>query len=93
MNLNKLQDKFLNLAPGSRIVNNTFFVEGWEPDVKETIEDGCSAWCTAGLYIVPAKVAGVWQFEDGELALTQQYQMVSGELTQGGKPRRSPRGG
>ena len=36
-------------------------------------------------YIVPAKVAGVWQFEDGELTLTQQYQMVSGELTQKGK--------
>ena len=84
-NLNKLQDKFLNLAPGSRIVNNTFFVEGWEPDVKETIEDNCSGWCTAGLYIVPAKVAGVWQVEDGELTLTQRYQMVSGELTQKGK--------
>ena len=84
-NLNKLQDKFLNLEPGSRIVNNTYFVEGREPDEKETIEDNCSAWCTAGLYIVPAKVAGVWQVEDGELALTQKYQMVSGELTQNGK--------
>ena len=84
-NLNKLQDKFLNLEPGSRIVNNTYFVEGWEPDEKETIENGCNAWCTAGLYIVPAKVAGVWQFEDGELALTQRYQMLTGELTQNGK--------
>ena len=53
--------------------------------MKETIEDDCSGWCTAGLYIVPAKVAGVWQFEDGELALTQKYQMVSGEITQHGK--------
>ena len=64
-NLNKLQEKFLNLEPGSRIVNNTFFVEGWEPDVKETIEGECTSWCTAGLYIVPAKVGGVWQFDGG----------------------------
>jgi precorrin-6B methylase 2 len=84
-NLNKLQDKFLALAPGSRIVNNTFFVEGWEPDVKETIENDCTSWCTAGLYIVPAKVGGVWQFDGGEVALTQQYQMLSVTMTQGGK--------
>ena len=85
-NLNKLQEKFLALEPGSRIVNNTFFVEGWEPDVKETIEDDCTSWCTAGLYIVPAKVGGVWQFDGGEVALTQQYQMLGVTVTQGGKP-------
>jgi Methyltransferase domain len=84
-NLNKLQEKFLALEPGSRIVNNTFFVEGWEPDVKETIEGECTSWCTAGLYIVPAKVAGVWQFDGGEVALTQQFQMLSVTMTQGGK--------
>jgi SAM-dependent methyltransferase len=85
-NLNKLQDKFLDLEPGSRIVNNTFFVDGWEPDEKETIEeDGCTSWCTAGLYIVPAKVAGVWQFEGSEVTLTQKYQMLSGEMTHNGK--------
>jgi hypothetical protein len=84
-NLNKLQEKFLNLAPGSRIVNNTFFVEGWEPDVQETIGGECTSWCTAGLYIVPAKVGGVWQFDGGEVSLTQQYQMLSVTLTQNGK--------
>ena len=84
-NLNKLQDKFLALEPGSRIVNNTFFVEGWEPDVKETITGECTSWCTAGLYIVPAKVQGVWQFDGGEIALTQQYQMLSVALTSDGK--------
>ena len=84
-NLNKLQEKFLNLEPGSRIVNNTFFVDGWEPDVKETIEGECTSWCTAGLYIVPAKVGGVWQFEGGEVSLTQQFQMLSVTLTQNGK--------
>jgi precorrin-6B methylase 2 len=84
-NLNKLQDKFLALPPGSRIVNNTFFVEGWEPDVQETIGGDCTSWCTAGLYIVPAQVGGVWQFDGGEVALTQQYQMLSVAMTQSGK--------
>ena len=84
-NLNKLQEKFLALEPGSRIVNNTFFVEGWVPDVQETITDDCTSWCTAGLYIVPAKVGGVWQFDGGEVALTQQYQMLSVTMTQSGK--------
>jgi precorrin-6B methylase 2 len=84
-NLNKLQEKFLALQPGSRIVNNTFFVEGWEPDVQETITDDCTSWCTAGLYIVPAKVGGVWQFDGGEVALTQQYQKLSVAMTQSGK--------
>jgi SAM-dependent methyltransferase len=85
-NLNKLQDKFLALPAGTRIVLNTFLVEGWEPDVQETIGDDCTSWCTAALYYVPAKVSGVWRFDGGEVALTQQYQIVSATLTSAGKP-------
>lgn len=84
-NLNKLQDKFLDLEPGSRIVNNSFFVQGWEPDEKETIEGDCNSWCTAGLYIVPAKVGGVWRSEGGEISLTQRYQMLTVTMTRGGE--------
>jgi hypothetical protein len=84
-NLNKLQDKFLDLAPGSRIVNNTFFVQGWEPDEKETIEGDCNSWCTAGLYIVPAQVGGVWRSEGGEISLTQRYQMLTVAMTRSGE--------
>jgi hypothetical protein len=83
-NLEKLQHKFLDLPPGSRIVNNTFFVPGWEPDEKETIEDDCESWCTAGLYIVPAKVRGVWRFDGGEISVTQSYQMLSVTTADGG---------
>jgi hypothetical protein len=84
-NLSKLQEKFLALPPGTRIVLNTFFVEGWEPDVQETIGGDCTSWCTAGLYYVPAKVSGVWRFDGGEVALTQQYQMLSATVTAAGK--------
>ena len=69
-NLEKLKDKLLALKPGSRIVMNTFTVEGWEADVTERLENNCESWCTALLHIVPAKVAGTWQFEGGELALS-----------------------
>src|ERR687897_3104263 len=37
VNMNKLAPKFLNLAPGSRIVGNTFGIDGWEPDVRVSL--------------------------------------------------------
>src|SRR5690606_23568542 len=59
---------------------------GWEPDVQETIDGDCTSWCAAGLYYVPAPVEGVWQFDGGEVAFTQQFQMVSATVNTGGKP-------
>jgi len=81
----KLQSKFLGLKPGSRIVGNTFGFQNWSPDQQETITTDCSSWCTALLWIVPAKVEGTWQGSQGELTLTQQYQMLTGTLTAGGR--------
>lgn len=78
-NMLQLRQKFLDLQPGSRIVSNTFGIEGWTPDETEVV-DGCSAWCTALLWIVPAKVGGAWSLGQGELVLKQDYQMVSGTL-------------
>ena len=78
-NMLQLRQKFLDLRPGSRIVSNTFGIEGWTPDQTVSLE-GCSAWCTALLWIVPAKVAGTWKLEQGDLNLTQDYQMISGTL-------------
>jgi precorrin-6B methylase 2 len=84
-NLEKLTPKFLDMKPGSRIVDNTFAIPGWEADVTEQLETDCTTWCTALLWIVPAKVQGTWRLADGELALQQQYQMISGTLeTTGG---------
>ena len=78
-NMLQLRPKFLDLQPGSRIVSNTFGIEGWTPD--ETVEiDGCSAWCTALLWIVPAKVGGAWRLEQRELLLNQNFQVVTGTL-------------
>jgi hypothetical protein len=84
-NLNKLRSKFLDMRPGSRIVINTFAFEGWEPDVTESIEgDSCTSWCSALVWIVPAKVNGTWRLPQGELAVKQTYQKIEGTLTSGG---------
>jgi precorrin-6B methylase 2 len=76
----KLRPKLLDLKPGTRIVSNSFTMEDWEADETETIEGDCSNWCTALLWIVPAKVEGTWQLGQNQLALTQQFQMVTGKL-------------
>jgi precorrin-6B methylase 2 len=78
----KLRPKILNLKPGTRIVSNTFTMEDWEADQTATVEDDCTSWCTALLWIVPAKVAGNWRLQDGMLRLKQQFQEVSGTLGQ-----------
>ena len=80
-NLEKLTSKFLDLEPGSRIVANTFWIQDWEPDERETLQDNCNNWCNALLFIIPAKVDGSWRVEKDQLSLTQKYQMVEGTLT------------
>ena len=77
----KLRPKILDLKPGTRIVSNTFTMEDWQADETATVTDGCSSsWCTALLWIVPAKVAGTWNTPNGALTLTQNFQMLSGTL-------------
>jgi SAM-dependent methyltransferase len=84
-NLERLRDTFMRLRPGTRMVLNTFGIPEWDPDVRETIEDDCVSWCTALLYYVPARVAGTWKTNRGELQLTQMYQVLLGTLTEQGR--------
>jgi Methyltransferase domain len=80
VNLEKLTPKFLDMKPGTRIVDNTFAIPGWEPDVTERLETDCQTWCSALLWIVPAKVHGSWRLPDGEITFDQKYQMVTGSV-------------
>lgn len=84
-NLERLKPKFLALPPGSRIVLNGFDIPEWTADKTERAEGDCGAWCTAHLYIVPAKVGGTWKFPSGELTLQQKYQTLSGTFSANGK--------
>ncbi len=76
----KLRPTLLNLKPGTRIVSNSFTMDDWQPDETANVEEGCTSWCTALFWIVPAKVEGTWQLGNEALTLTQQFQKVSGTL-------------
>jgi len=78
----KLRPKILDLKPGTRIVSNSFDMEDWKPDQTEKVE-GCTNWCTAHLWIVPAKVQGTWKTAAGEIALKQTFQMITGTIKNG----------
>ncbi len=78
----KLRPKILDLKPGTRIVSNSFDMEDWKPDEDATVS-GCDHWCTAHLWIVPAKVGGTWKLPQGDLTLKQTFQMVSGTIKSG----------
>ena len=79
----KLRPKILDLKPGTRVVSNSFTMGDWKADETATVSEGCNSYCTAYLWIVPAKVNGRWQLPDGELTLKQSYQMVTGTLKTG----------
>jgi hypothetical protein len=83
-NLDRLAPKFLALAPGTRIVVNQFWIEGWNADETHRAEGDCGTWCNVLLFIVPARVAGDWRMPMGELNLVQRYQTFSGTLTTAG---------
>jgi hypothetical protein len=82
------------LKPGARIVSHRFDMGDWKPDKTAIVPDCATAelrsgvfewrWCTALLWIVPAKIEGSWRLPQGELVLEQQFQMVSGTLGSGG---------
>ncbi|MDB9822319.1 DUF2914 domain-containing protein [Deltaproteobacteria bacterium] len=80
----KLRPKILDLKPGTRIVSNTFDMGEWNADKVVTVDnDDCFRYCTAYLWIVPAKVGGTWELPQGELTLEQNFQMITGTLRSG----------
>jgi hypothetical protein len=81
----RLRPKLLDLKPGTRIVSNTFTMQDWLFDDTATTSDTDTRWNTAFLWIVPAKVDGNWKLTEGELTLTQEFQMISGTLKTGSK--------
>jgi hypothetical protein len=76
----QLRPTLLNLKPGTRVVSNTFTMEDWQPDETFSVPNPCVSWCTALLWIIPAKVQGTWKMPQGNLTLTQQFQMLTGTL-------------
>jgi SAM-dependent methyltransferase len=93
----RLRPTLLGLAPGTRIVSNTWDMggsdtdpdaPGWLPD-ETIVLNPCPSFCTALFWIVPANVGGTWRLDDEggdvELRLDQQFQMASGQLRGNGR--------
>jgi SAM-dependent methyltransferase len=87
-NLNtKLMPTILQMQAGTRVVSNTFRMEGWIPDQEVRISNGEMAY----LWIVPANVDGNWQWNgpselgDLRLVIRQKKQFFDGALYQGDK--------
>ena len=79
----KLRPKILDLKPGTRIVSNSFTMGEWTADDTVTANEDCTSYCTAYLWIVPAKVAGSWHDAQGDLTLDQAFQVVTGSMNRG----------
>jgi hypothetical protein len=73
----QLRPLLLDLKPGTRLASHAFHMGDWKPDRHEKV-NGRDAYH----WVVPAKVGGRWQIDDGkdkfEIELTQQYQEIQG---------------
>ena len=76
----QLRPTILDMKPGTRVVSNSFTMDDWEADQTVRADDCPNSWCTALLWIVPAKVNGAWKMGNATLTLNQKFQMLSGTL-------------
>jgi SAM-dependent methyltransferase len=87
-NLNtKLMPTILKMQAGTRVVSNTFPMDGWVADQEVRISNGEMAY----LWIVPANIDGGWQWNgpagmgDLRFMIRQKKQFFDGTLYQGNK--------
>ena len=78
-----VRHRILAMAPGTRVASHAFTMGEWEADESFDIE-----YRNAYLWIVPARVGGVWNFRsnsvDFSVSLNQSFQKIGGEVTVGG---------
>ncbi|MEK7878098.1 MAG: hypothetical protein AAB325_18130, partial [Pseudomonadota bacterium] len=93
-----LRPKLLELKPGTRLVSHDFSMDDWKPDAYVDMavkEKYGSAPGNSSIYfwIVPARVAGAWQWQltvggrpqAYELMIDQKFQTISGTVRVGGR--------
>jgi len=92
-NLNvRLRPTLLAMKPGTRVVSNSFMMGHWQPDDRVLSREG-----RAYLWVVPAQVAGTWQFvsKTGEhrfsVHLNQMFQQLSGTAGERGAKLKATR--
>jgi hypothetical protein len=82
----RLIPTLLKMKPGTRVVSHSFLMADWRPD-QHILMDG---YDHAYQWIVPAQVAGVWDFqapgnEKMEVRLKQTYQALEGVVIEAGQ--------
>ena len=95
----ELRPRLLDLKPGTRLVSHDFDMGDWKPDqyIKMEVQEkygGSGGTSEIYLWIVPARVAGLWQWElpvSGrkivyEVKLDQKYQAITGSISVEGRP-------
>jgi hypothetical protein len=79
-----VRSRLLALGPGTRVVSHQFAMEDWPPEQSIQVQGrDVHSW------IVPARVDGVWEFQDSQgtaftIDLRQTFGTLSGEVTRGG---------
>jgi hypothetical protein len=81
----RLRPTILAMKPGTRVTSHQFTMGDWEADETAELE-----YRSAYLWIVPAKVEGVWSFREAGAAttsfmvtLSQQFQRIKGDASMG----------
>jgi SAM-dependent methyltransferase len=79
-----VRHRLLAMKPGTRVVSHRYAMADWKPDQSVEIQGR-----DVHLWVVPARVDGVWDFQDSEettftIDLRQTFGTLSGEITRGG---------
>jgi len=81
----RLRPILLDMKPGTRVTSHQFTMGDWEADETADIEHR-----SAYLWIIPAQVAGSWNFRENgggktgfSVSLAQKFQRISGEAGMG----------
>jgi hypothetical protein len=78
-----VRHRILAMEPGTRVVSHQFPMADWEPDASVEVQ-GRNVY----LWVVPARVDGVWDFRDRQgkdftIELRQTFGKIVGEITRG----------
>jgi SAM-dependent methyltransferase len=78
-----VRHRILAMEPGTRVVSHQFSMADWEPDDSAKVQ-GRDVF----LWVVPARVDGVWDFRDRQgktftIELRQTFGKLAGEITRG----------
>lgn len=82
----RLRPILLDMKPGTRVVSNSFDMGDWEADESVDAGSDCKSYCSAYMWIVPARVGGRWGLDDTtSLTLDQTFQKLTGYLATDGQ--------